>query len=95
MILFAFCKFICVFYEFIFFFDILWKESVVFSCYRKNLFRTKCFKIPFKDSLSLENWPEGVLVKRFYSVPLNTGKISHKISESSTDSIKEHSIAQD
>ena len=51
--------------------------------------------IPFKESLSLENWPEGVLVKRFYTAPLNAGKISHKISESSANSIKEHSIAQD
>ena len=33
--------------------------------------------IPFKESLSLENWPKGVLVKRFYTVPLNAGKISH------------------
>ena len=50
--------------------------------------------IPFKESLSLENWPEGVLV-RFYPAPLNAGKISLKISESSANSIKEHSIAQD
>ena len=51
--------------------------------------------IPFKESLSLEKWPEGVLVKRFYSASLKAGNISHKISESSADSIKEHSIAQD
>ena len=51
--------------------------------------------IPFKESLSLENWPTGVLVKRFYTAPLNAGKISHKISKSSANSIKEHSIAQD
>ena len=51
--------------------------------------------IPFKESLSLENWPERVLVKRFYTAPLNAGKISHKISESSANSITEHSIAQD
>ena len=45
MILIAFCKFICVCYALIFFFDILWKESVVFSFCPKNLFRTKCLKI--------------------------------------------------
>ena len=42
MILFAFCKFICVYYAFIFFFDILWKEEVIFSFCPKNLFRTNC-----------------------------------------------------
>ena len=51
--------------------------------------------IPFKESLSLENWPEEVLEKRFYTAPLTAGQISHKISESSANSIKEHSIAQD
>ena len=44
MILFAFCKFICVYYAFIFFFDILWKASVVFSFCPKKLFRTKSSK---------------------------------------------------
>ena len=45
MILFAFCQFICVYYAFIFFFDTLWKETVVFSFRFKNLFCTKCLKI--------------------------------------------------
>ena len=45
MILFAFCKFIFVYYAFIFFFDNLWKDSVVFSFCPKNVFRTKCLKI--------------------------------------------------
>ena len=58
-------------------------------------FKVVILGIPFKESLSLENWPEGVLVKRFYSAPLNAGQISHRISESSANSIKEHSIAQD
>ena len=34
-------------------------------------------------------------MKRFYTAPLNAGKISLKISESSANSITEHSIAQD
>ena len=45
MILFAFCKFICVYYAFIFFFDILLKKPVVFSSCPKNLFLAKSFKI--------------------------------------------------
>ena len=45
MILFAFCKFICVYNALIFFFDIFWKETVVFSFCFKNLFRTKCLKM--------------------------------------------------
>ena len=45
VILFVFCKFICVYNAFVFFFGILWKESVVFSFCPKNLFRTKCLTI--------------------------------------------------
>ena len=40
VILFAFCKFTCVHYALFFFFDILWKESVVFNFCPKNLFCT-------------------------------------------------------
>ena len=41
VILLAFCKFICVYNAFILFFDMLWKDSVVFSFCPKNLFRIK------------------------------------------------------
>ena len=45
MISYAFCKFIFVYYAFIFFFDILCKELVIFSFCLKNLVHTKCLLV--------------------------------------------------
>ena len=35
-------------------------------------FRISISSISFKDSLGVENWPEGIFVKRYYVVPGNT-----------------------
>ena len=69
------------------------KLKTIYNTY--SSFKVVISGIPFKESFSLENWPEGVLVKRFYTAFLNAGKISHKISESSDNSNKEHSTAKD
>ena len=33
-----------------------------------NSFKVYLYRVTFKDSLNIDNWPEGILVKRFYSV---------------------------
>ena len=36
-------------------------------------FKISISGISFKNSLDVENWPEGMFVKRYYFVPSNTG----------------------
>ena len=37
-----------------------------------NSFKVSLYGVTFKDSMNTDNWPEGILVKRFYSVENRT-----------------------
>ena len=47
------------------------KLSINYNAY--SFLKVVISGIPYKESLSLENWPEGVLAKRFYIASLNAG----------------------
>ena len=47
-------------------------EKLITKYDTHNSFKVSLYGVTFKDSMNTDNWPEGILVKRFYSVENRT-----------------------